>query len=176
MSLKSGNSRNREDLVVEILQSLFRIQKMQLMVRFVWVPAHIGVEGNEMADKVAKRALRNERKQISVKMSKLEAKSVIKEQIIKKWQEEWNRGKKGRYLYKNKPWVGGSGTVGRNRREESIMTRLRTGHTGLNSSLAGKHGDGKSAYCGEEETVDHVLLHCGRYRSERGVLQRIWRS
>ncbi len=53
-SLNFCNSRSREDLLYEILQSLFRIHQIHLSVRFVWVPAHVGIDGNEKADKAAK--------------------------------------------------------------------------------------------------------------------------
>lgn len=171
-SLQFCHSRCREDLLFEIMQSLFRIQKMQLSICFVWIPAHIGIDGNERADKAAKRALKSGN-HIDVNLSKSEAKVVIKGQIKKRWQNEWNKESKGRYLFKNKPLVGSAGTGGRNRKEESVITRLRNGHSALNSSLflIGKHNNGRCEYCGEEETVDHVLLYCQKYESEREVLK-----
>ncbi len=46
-SLNFCNSRSREDLLYEILQSLFRIHQIHLSVRFVWVPAHVGTSYNK---------------------------------------------------------------------------------------------------------------------------------
>ena len=59
--------------------------------------------------------------------------------------------------------------VGRNRREETIISRLRFGHTALNSTLfiIGKHNTGNCVYCGQRETIEHVLLHCRKYEIER---------
>ena len=59
-------------------------------------------------------------------------------------------------------------STGRNGREESIISRLRFGHTGLNSSLfiKGKHGTGRCE-CGQVETIEHVMLNCQRYEEER---------
>ncbi|XP_016419840.1 uncharacterized protein LOC107749259 [Sinocyclocheilus rhinocerous] len=135
MSLKCCNSRSREDLLYEILQSLFRIHQIHLSVRFVWVPAHVGIDGNEKADKAAKCALKSGNKHININISKSEAKVVIKGQIKKMWQNQWNKETKGRYLFKNIPLVGKIGTGGRNRKEGKVITRIRNGHTGLNSSL-----------------------------------------
>lgn len=49
---------------------------------------------------------------------------------------------------------------------------MRNGHTGLNSTLylTVKHCDGRCEYCGEEETVEHVMLVCQKSLSEREVL------
>jgi len=48
-----------------------------------------------------------------------------------------------------------------------ILTRLRMGHTKLNSTLhiIGKHGTGLCKICQVKETV--VLLFCSRYELER---------
>ncbi len=37
--------------------------------------------------------------------------------------------------------------------------------------MIGKHNNGKCGYCGEEETVEHVLLHRQKYDSERDILR-----
>ena len=52
--------------------------------------------------------------------------------------------------------------------QESIISRLRFGHTVLNSSLfiIGKHGTGRCK-CGQEETIEHVMLNCQKYEEER---------
>lgn len=49
-----------------------------------------------------------------------------------------------------------AGSSGLNRKEERAMTRIRNGHTVLNSSLyiIQKHNDGKCEVCGVEETVE----------------------
>uniref|UniRef100_A0A3P9PXL0 Reverse transcriptase zinc-binding domain-containing protein n=1 Tax=Poecilia reticulata TaxID=8081 RepID=A0A3P9PXL0_POERE len=64
------------------------------------------------------------------------------------------------------------GTV-RSRKEENIISRLRFGHTGLNSALfkIGKHPSGNCDFCFQEETVKHVLLLCLKYSEERRKLE-----
>ena len=61
--------------------------------------------------------------------------------------------------------------MGKGRRQQVILTRLRLGHCGLAADLAlmGKRPSGLCE-CGVEETVRHVLLECGRYKRERRVL------
>lgn len=44
---------------------------------------------------------------------------------------------------------------------EDGHSRLRRGHTSLNRTLfmTWKRSTGKSNYCGDEETVEHLTLH-----------------
>lgn len=57
---------------------------MGLTVNFLWVPAHIGIQGNEMEDKAAKEAFKNNEINLSVSISKNVFKS-IKEKLKVSW-------------------------------------------------------------------------------------------
>lgn len=45
----------RQDIMLEIAQTVYRIKRVGVIVKFIWIPAHIGVDGNELADKNAKK-------------------------------------------------------------------------------------------------------------------------
>ncbi len=53
-----------------------------------------------------------------------------------------------------------------------MISRLRMGHTGLNSTLAlmGKHENGMCDECDVSETVGHVLFECSKYDDQRKSL------
>uniref|UniRef100_A0A3B5QAR3 Reverse transcriptase domain-containing protein n=1 Tax=Xiphophorus maculatus TaxID=8083 RepID=A0A3B5QAR3_XIPMA len=173
LSLKNTQSDSRMDILFEIFHTLFRIQNMGLIVIFVWVPAHIGVEGNERADKMAKRAIQNPIS-FTVKTSKSEGKSMVKGKLMEKWQKRWDEEKTGRWFYKIQKIVGERRNGRRNRKEERVITRLRFGHTGLNYTLfkIKKHDNGKCDYCGKYETIEHVILECHKYERERRYMRR----
>jgi len=78
-SIQNYLSDSREDSLIEILQLANAIQASGRRVTFLWVPAHIGVEGNEMADKHSKRA--TDKSNID-KYSKAEIKSIVKAKTI----------------------------------------------------------------------------------------------
>ena len=48
----------RDDLILEIFMMLLRIERNGTSLQFCWVPAHVGLKGNEEADKMAKSALK----------------------------------------------------------------------------------------------------------------------
>ena len=78
----------------------------------------------------------------------------------------------GRHLYNIQRLVGDGRNEGFKRRDESITTRLRIGHTGLNYSLhkIGKHPTGKCQSCYQPETVAHVSVNCNEYNAQRDHL------
>ncbi len=52
-TIKRRQSKSRPDLLTEICLILYGINKTGCEVGFIWVPAHMGVEGKEEADCVA---------------------------------------------------------------------------------------------------------------------------
>ncbi len=115
------------------------------------MPAHIGIQGNETADK---GAVKNNDINLIVNLSKSEIKS-----IIKKRQKQWDKEKKGRWFYRIQRKVGEMRSAEKNRRDEMVISRMRFGHTRFNSTLykMGKHDTGRCEFCGQEESVEHVL-------------------
>lgn len=53
-SLDTGHS-SREDLIIEIKYLLLQLKNLGISIQFCWVPAHIGIKGNEEADNIAKK-------------------------------------------------------------------------------------------------------------------------
>lgn len=97
-SIRSGRSSFRMDIIVEICCMMYNIKVMGISTRFFWVPAHVGVEGNEKVDILAKQTLRI--KQVDLNpINKTEAKLLIRtyEQLV--WQVYWDNNKTGRHLY-----------------------------------------------------------------------------
>jgi len=65
----SGNNVLRQDIIYEILASLLRISSESLIV-FVWVSAHVGLEANEVVDRLAKRLVKHNEVNVQVTLSK----------------------------------------------------------------------------------------------------------
>jgi ribonuclease HI len=43
-------------VVYECEEALWRLRANQFVVRLMWVPAHVGIDGNEMVDRIAKES------------------------------------------------------------------------------------------------------------------------
>ena len=179
-SIRSFHSSSRQDILFQVIQSVTRIVQRGGQVRFLWVPAHVGVEGNEKADELAKGALVKGKVEMNVRVSRAEVKAMVCGRAMDMWQGRWDREEKGRHCYRVQRSVRARGCRGGGgqRREEIVLVRLRLGHCGLNGTLKviGKHATGLCEGCDEEESVEHVLLRCGRYEVERRVLRDRWRA
>ncbi len=57
------------------------------------------MKGNEKVDKVAKKALKKEKVEMQIRISKAEVKCIIWEKVNHEWQEMWDNEGKGRHLY-----------------------------------------------------------------------------
>lgn len=119
--------------------------------------------------KMQKNATKKTEIDMVISYSKAEVKSIIKEEMRKKWQEEWNMETKARMYYNIQKKVGGMRENNRNKKEEDIISRMRFGHTGLNSTLKiiGKHENGMCEVCNISETIEHVIINCDGYKEER---------
>ena len=172
-SLQSFRSKCREDLMYQVLQLYSQLSQMGVEIQFMWVPAHVGIEGNESVDMLAKEALVNEDVELDIHISKAEAKSIVWGRVVAEWQQSWDEEQKGRHYYQFHSKVNGSRTC-RNgsRREEVIITRLKLGHSALNKTLQlmGKHPTGLCENCQEEESAEHAFMHCSLYQAEREIM------
>lgn len=160
--------------MIEISMLMLRIQRLGISVYFCWVPAHMGVEGNERADRIAKKALKFRKEEIlSIPFGKGEAKAVIREAVRELWQRKWDNNYKGRHYHNIQKSINVKLFKGKCRREEVIISRLRFGHTGLNATLflMAKVGTAKCNFCNATEDVEHVIMKCVKYSSERKRLK-----
>jgi ribonuclease HI len=76
----------------ETAEALEELSGSGTSVRLAWVKAHVGLEGNELADSAAKQGAANEmgiNKVIYAPISKACIKAKIKEMIYNEWKQRW---------------------------------------------------------------------------------------
>ena len=163
----------RPDLVLEVSQCLYRLHSMGKEVVFCWVPAHVGVKGNEVADGLAKRSVRSEQV-LQVPYGTGEVKAIIQRKTMERWQDRWDGDRKGRAYHRVQKSVRVKrGRLSDSRRDEVKLAKLRFDHTGLNKtlSLIGKVQSDLCLVCQTVEDAEHVLMHCSRFAEEREQLR-----
>lgn len=141
-------------------------------VTFFWIPAHVGITGNEFADAEAKRATERPPDISKIPFTDLKPfyKSLIHRDQISELKEQGLI--KGRIYFQRlydpsvKPWY-----AGLNLRREIVVlaTRCRSNHIGLNESLHRINIiDSPACPCGNEsQDINHILWQCSMYDSQR---------
>ena len=146
-------------ILMEYLHSIHFIDKE---VVFCWIPSHMGIQGNERADKAAKEALSKDVTECLV--SYTDARQYISEHVKKLWQTEWDLAVNNK-LHAIKPLIGEQPSASRSvRKEEVVMSRLRLGHSYLTHSYLLKgEPPPECLTCQCRLTIEHVLVECIEY-------------
>ena len=141
-------------------------------VHLIWSPGHEGIEGNELADLMAKEAATSQLEASrAVPQEKRALLSTVKHLLRERWEEEWQSSEQGRQTREFFPSIDYAKVLENNFIHHEL-TQVLTGHSALNSHL---HKIGikttPSCDCGaEEETVEHFVLICPLYSSQRAVI------
>ena len=172
-AIKTFQYRHEHPVINDILNILYQVQKSGKEVIIAWIPGHVGITGNEEADKLARKATTSET--ISIQktfVSKTEAKTIIKRHCLSLWDDEYKSTTKGTQYKIFQPSIFQYPASCCNRIASSIIFRLRSGHCQLNNHLY-RIGSKKSPncnYCLVPETVEHFLLSCPQYNTQRSHL------
>src|SRR6218665_2590930 len=129
----------------------------------VWIPDHLGIQGNETPDDLCKRALHHDAVDIPTTLEYREARTIYRDFFLRKWQAEWATSDTGSHHRALEPTISLARKFGDpNRRTEVAINRLRLGHSCLNHQLHlwGRHASGNCDGCGVPETIRHFLLEC----------------
>ena len=165
-AIDSHDSKN--SLVSDTIQIIYKLLNLGKVIEFCWVPSHIGINGNEMADKAAKAAL-NHDVPVHFNIPYTDRFPQVKQYVNSCWQMFWTNNCNGQKLYEIMPEIKEFNVSGLSRKEQVIIHRLRIGHTRLTTSY--KMESRPPPICDvcvhEELTVKHIMLHCRKYTSIR---------
>ena len=168
-SLKSPFSKN--PIICKIRDWLVLLaNRKKINIQFCWVPSHVGVQGNELADVAAKAATRLAH--ISdYKVPLLDLKSKIRSVCRLQWQLHWNNLQSNFKLKSIRPSVQSWTFPSMDRRSSIVLTRLRIGHTFLTHKFLMASGAERQvplcSTCHEGITVKHIFIECPQYTLAR---------
>lgn len=164
-----SNVFSKNTLVNNILTTLHFLKSTEQNVIFVWIPSHIGINGNELADTSAREAANcDEIQDIPILIE--DSQHFLKNKIYQKWEREWQTSISKLRLIKlqTRKLIYPTRL---NKRDEVVLTRLRIGHTRLTSEylLLGTNRP-VCEICEQYISVEHIILQCNKYNNIRNSL------
>ena len=174
-SLKNSKDSSNEKLVNEIKRKLKKAYLKDIKVKFIWVPSHVGIPGNERADTLAKEAAVKDTVDYNLGLSLKQIKTRIREmqtvelsrrrqleQVSSRSIEYYNKvAKEATYTY---------GKKGNSRYKELVNARIRLGYR-YTWQVMGATDDNPShcKICSENDghNLHHYIMACPHLQEYR---------
>lgn len=182
-SITKTEGRTGAYILEEIARQIQDLQDRGRPVQVRWVPAHVGIPGNEAADIAAKEATgwredgtRAPTADEPPKLFPLKTtlRRRCKQQAEITWSANWRKDTKGRATFRNTSTPTKRVLklhAGLRKRDSALLVQLRTEKIGLKDFLfSRKVPDVTSSRCecgAIRQTVAHVLLYCRTYNDLR---------
>ena len=138
--------------------------------KLCWVPSHVGIEGNEMADKAAKEGTKYPT-HANLPVPKGDIQAHIKKASKEAWNQRWMstpESNKLRQITDNLSPL--SNSTCSNRHWERTLARLRLGHSRLtHGHYMSRDPAPHCEHCGEGTllTIKHILIECPHHQQAR---------
>jgi len=158
-----GGSHVDQDTIYKYLKTYSTLTNSGITVILCWIPGHVGIPGNERADRVAKAALSLPTSPVKVSAMVPRAKLLMR----KEWREIWNCCD-GNKLHAINLTVGVTKqSDSLSRRDAVILNRLQIGHTrATHTHLLGDE-EAFCATCYTSLSVNHILIECPQFHHLR---------
>jgi len=163
---------NHSYLIEEIKERLWKLERSNWAVTFVWVMSHAGILGNELADQLAKTAARDE--DMTTSFSRIPLSTLFREledESKLKWQQNWEESPKAALTKQFYPNI-------TERLKSKIVitsnfTAMVSGHGKTRTYLHRfKLFESATCPCNKgEQTTDHLIYHCTLLQQQRGRLE-----
>jgi ribonuclease HI len=170
-------------LLSDIAQRTQQLSSLGLPIEIRWIPAHVGIQGNEDADKAAKEATGwreiGQAGPVAEQPQKLyRLRSTLKtwahKEANKPWHTNWASDTRGRTSFRCTPRPTKRTLQlheGLSKRHSAILVQMRTEKIGLKDFLFNRRvpdaTDNKCSCREGRQTVLHILLRCRRFRQLR---------
>ena len=165
------NKHTKEPICLDIISMNSQIISSGKTLTYVWIPSHVNISGNETADTAAKTA--SSLPDASThQASHNDIIKIIKRNIKENWNNQWLKSKPTQLhqirdsIFELQP------TCGTDRRLETVITRLRIGHSRLtHSHLITKTQPSTCNFCNSPYSIRHLIMECTNTNDRRKVLK-----
>ena len=166
--------RQNHHIVKKIYHQLMKMTSKGIRTTFIWIPGHKDIGYNNIADKLAKEAASSATNiQIPV-LTTSETKSIILQLCTNLWNNNYVASETVKEYKRIFSSVHEDPAyTDLSKRYSTILLRLQSGHCRLYSHLhrIGLHETGQCDACSVDETVEHFILICPKYRDHRKTLE-----
>ena len=162
LALKSNKNIDHLWIISNIQKMYIILKEQNKSINFMWVPSHIGIQGNEMVDQVASILQRESREEVPYHVidvapppSIKDFKNYTKCMITKNWIKSINWGSRKHYSDMNPEYK--APNIDHMKR----LTQIRIIHLRADiNKLCSFRCTNLCSYCGENFSTEHYLLHC----------------
>ena len=160
-------------------EELQKLLKKGVTITLDWVPGHANINGNEMADTAAKQASTEDGQtfvDITPRMVN-QIGEVIKKLRIKTFEDSRVFSTNMLVIQKKERQFEKKIYGPLSKSEARVIFRLRSGHAGIQKYRARFYNeDPRCAFCGNEETVEHLLFECTGTEDRRKNIRQFIRE
>jgi RNase H len=168
------------DMLFRTKCCLKRLEEIGYEVLLMWIPAHVGIPGNEEADALAKAgatsgdSFQEATGLPTANLADLRAGAFTR--LKDEWQKEWDKSDMGRYCFSIMPQVSCTPWIvdmSLERKFIVYLARIASNHTRTGSHLQRINivNDALCRCALDYETVDHIVWSCGLHDLPRRHLQ-----
>ncbi|MCG7877158.1 MAG: reverse transcriptase domain-containing protein [Candidatus Thiodiazotropha endolucinida] len=156
---------HRNPLIQQILRKYHYLSVSKEII-FCWLPSHMNIRGNELADLEAKSALSLIITNLKIPFS--DFKSNINKYISNKCQSTWEKETTNKLNEIKQNFNSKCIFSNYSRKDQTRITRCRIGHTRLTHSFILKNEQAPFCVsCNEPFTVKHFLIYCTEFNHIR---------
>lgn len=141
-------------ILLMIREELFKANTNNLLISFVWIPSHMGLQGNDWVDSLAKNT--SDSPLMDFYLAN-DLKNLLHKNIINIYENDWKNIQNNKLrLIKDSTRIWNTSNR-KIRNEEIVLSRLRIGHTKITHSYIFTKEAHPTCACGFLLTVKHLF-------------------
>lgn len=161
------NDTNNTPVIKEIKLLIITLIEHKYNLQLIWIPSHQGITGNDKADLEAKNATNESIICDSISSSIFDLRKHVRYKIKNLWNHNWKINNTSKLLLVRDEIFDKSPISFACRNDQTVITRLRIGHTNLTHIHLITKQNVNKCKCGAELSVSHLLIECAEFNLQK---------